>query len=374
MITEVENIILNKEYFELSTQELESVSELVQNAEEYDEMKWFLASTHEVLISERVEATPELKQKVLNHLNQDEGKRKFWLNGVGVFLWPTDKEFFRRPAFQMSLAALLLIGFLMINDRNLEVDGMAVNDTTISDVETNDKEFSAEEKENAGDSFEQNLSLESDETIESRDVAGGGAGLDSEANSDGGELMVNEPLVVDKSVTEETFDITDMDGYYEPAENEPEFEDVDDEEVISKTNANNNEGKYRNEAIINQDSDKDYKKNHNGYTGKDRFKKGDKAKDKKTNTDYYNNGNIRTTNDEVVLNEKISADSLTTTGSNNNETTSNLGGASNPSNTGIYNTATIDGNYGMDSPNDFLPEQMRLNDTKELKKLFRTFK
>jgi protein subunit release factor A len=98
MIKEAENIILNKEYFELSEEELATVSELVQNAEEYEEMKWFLASTQQALVSDKIQATPELKQKVMDHLNQPKDDRKFWLNGVVVFLFPEDKKFLSKTS------------------------------------------------------------------------------------------------------------------------------------------------------------------------------------------------------------------------------------------------------------------------------------
>ncbi|MCB9225510.1 MAG: hypothetical protein R2780_01905 [Crocinitomicaceae bacterium] len=129
MIKEAENIILNKEYFELSAEELATVSELVQNAEEFEEMKWFLASTQQALVSDKIEASPELKQRVMDHLNKPKDERKFWLNSVTVFLFPEDKKFYQKPAFQMSLAAILIIGFLLVYDQPMDENNMALNET-----------------------------------------------------------------------------------------------------------------------------------------------------------------------------------------------------------------------------------------------------
>lgn len=128
MIKEAENIILNKQYYELSVDELATVSELVANAEEFEDMKWFLASTQQALVSEKIEATPDLKKKVMEHLNQPKEKRRFWLNGVIPFLLPEDKRFYQKPAFQMSVAALLIIGFLLINNNSFKDSTVALND------------------------------------------------------------------------------------------------------------------------------------------------------------------------------------------------------------------------------------------------------
>jgi hypothetical protein len=128
MITEAENIILSKEYFELSTDELATVSELVENAEEFDEMKWFLANTQGVIAQEKIEATPELKKKVMAHLNQSEDKRKFWLNGIIPFFLPEDKKFYQKPAFQMGLVALVVVGFLLFIPTDIDSGAVAMNE------------------------------------------------------------------------------------------------------------------------------------------------------------------------------------------------------------------------------------------------------
>ena len=111
-MTDVEDIIKRKEYAELSPGELESVKELVQNEEEYNEMKWFLSNAGEAFTGEKIDASPELKKRVMAHLTDSHKRRGTWMNSVTIFLFPTDKKFFQQPAFQLSVAASLVFGML----------------------------------------------------------------------------------------------------------------------------------------------------------------------------------------------------------------------------------------------------------------------
>lgn len=138
MIQTAENIILSKEFHELTAEELATVSELVQNAEDFDEMKWFLASTQQAVVADQIEASPKLKESVLEYLNQPAKKRKFWLNGVIPFLLPEDKKFFQKPAFQLSMVAILVVGFILFYPPNIEGDRLALNGV--------DKEFDGKMK------------------------------------------------------------------------------------------------------------------------------------------------------------------------------------------------------------------------------------
>ena len=282
MITEVENIILNKEYFELTAEELSTVSDLVQNAEEYDEMKWFLASTQQALVSEKIEATPELKKNVMEYLNQDEKKRRFWLNGVGIFLFPEDKRFYQKPAFQMSLAALLLIGFLLVYDRPVDEGTMALNDTTIEETELKELEETVDTRDEGIEldgtaeqpNSDMNLLVDESSTDKAGDVL-------SNRNfaSGAGTSSTIAPLEELKDLAS---DVSHPDGVYgEPFDEDAEeisMEDpissFDDQDNNSKTNANNNEGK-KDEVVLNGANNKQVDK-----MSRDQLKKGELKDDK----------------------------------------------------------------------------------------------
>ncbi|OIQ36437.1 MAG: hypothetical protein BM555_02710 [Crocinitomix sp. MedPE-SWsnd] len=200
MITEAENIILNKEYFELSADELATVSELVQNAEEYDEMKWFLASTQGMIAQEKIEATPELKNKVMAHLNQSESKRRFWLNGVIPFLLPEDKKFYQKPAFQMGMAALVVVGVFMFMPDKLDDPSLALHDRDSELKEFEDNTISSGEQQNFQDEKDEEAESISDVTTIDLDL------------EDKGISRIENPVVIDE--VEEIVDPM-ADGYYE---------------------------------------------------------------------------------------------------------------------------------------------------------------
>ena len=203
MIKEAENIILNKEYFELSADELATVSELVQNAEEFDEMKWFLASTQGMVAQEKITATPELKQKVMDHLNQSESKRKFWLNGVIPFMLPEHKKFYQKPAFQMGMAALVVAGIFLFMPDNMKQYSVAMNERV--------EEF--KEFEDATDTVEQQFELaEEDVGINGLTPEVEYRNLDFEKSNEA-TLFENSEIIVE---VEEVATVNpDADGYFE---------------------------------------------------------------------------------------------------------------------------------------------------------------
>lgn len=415
MITEVENIILNKEYFELTAEELSTVSDLVQNAEEYDEMKWFLASTQQALVSEKIEATPELKKNVMEYLNQDEKKRRFWLNGVGIFLFPEDKRFYQKPAFQMSLAALLLIGFLLVYDRPVDEGTMALNDTTIEETELKELEETVDTRDEGIEldgtaeqpNSDMNLLVDESSTDKAGDVL-------SNRNfaSGAGTSSTIAPLEELKDLAS---DVSHPDGVYgEPFDEDAEeisMEDpissFDDQDNNSKTNANNNEGK-KDEVVLNGANNKQVDK-----MSRDQLKKGE-LKDDKDRRSKNKSGKYRkdkkdafakTDNepDELVTGADI--DVTKTTNNNNTQSgelnqngynyTNELG------NENAINNQPIGGNTGNvtttntqpgnpqtsyetistkekgkveKEQNEIMPYQQHVNDTQELKSLFKTFK
>lgn len=130
MTKEVEDIIRNKAYYELSSDERESVAEYAQNEEEYNNMQWFLTGTTTAFGAAQVEASPGLKKGVMEHLTEAKKKKGFWLNSVGVFMLPTNKKFYQKPAFQLGLAAALIVGLLFVLNPNVDENGLAVLDTS----------------------------------------------------------------------------------------------------------------------------------------------------------------------------------------------------------------------------------------------------
>lgn len=130
MIKDIEEIIRSKSYFELSKEELEAVSEFAQNEEEYVNMQWFLNGTISAVAADHITPSADLKKKVMAHLTDGADKKGFWLNSVGAFMFPDGKQFYKKPGFQLGLAAAVVIGFLFFVNRDFETANLAVNKTT----------------------------------------------------------------------------------------------------------------------------------------------------------------------------------------------------------------------------------------------------
>jgi hypothetical protein len=138
MIKEAEEIILAKNYNDLSKDELDIVSDLVQNETEFEEMKWLLGEVNHAYKAEKIEPSKALKQNVLKHLTASNKKKGFWLNRVGVFLLPTDKNLFQKPGIQIGMAAVVVLGLLFFVNKDFNTKKLAINEENkISNTQPN---------------------------------------------------------------------------------------------------------------------------------------------------------------------------------------------------------------------------------------------
>jgi hypothetical protein len=138
MIKEAEEIILAKNYNDLSKDELDIVSDLVQNETEFEEMKWLLGEVNRAYKAEKIEPSKALKQNVLKHLTASNKKKGFWLNRVGVFLLPTDKNLFQKPGIQIGMAAVVVLGLLFFVNKDFNTKKLAINEENkISNTQPN---------------------------------------------------------------------------------------------------------------------------------------------------------------------------------------------------------------------------------------------
>ena len=105
---DAEEIIISKRFFELTPGELEAVKEFAANEEDYEAMRWFLQQTKSSFAEEKIEASPKLRAGVMAHLNQQPSGKTIWLNGVGAFLFPSQKKFYQYPAFQIAAVVRII--------------------------------------------------------------------------------------------------------------------------------------------------------------------------------------------------------------------------------------------------------------------------
>ena len=128
MTKEVEDIIKNKAFSELTADEKERVGELAQNEEEYSTMQWFLVAAAGSFESSKITASPKMKPRVMEHLSAVGDKKGFWLNSVGVFMLPKGEPVYKKPLVQLGLAAALVVGFLVYFNQTLPEANLALNE------------------------------------------------------------------------------------------------------------------------------------------------------------------------------------------------------------------------------------------------------
>ncbi len=144
MTKEVEDIIKNRAFNELTVDERQRVGELAQNEEEYAEMQWFLLTATRTFESSKVTASPKMKSRVMEHLSSVSDKKGFWLNSVGVFMLPKGEPLYKKPLVQLGLAAALVVGFLAYYNQTLPENNLALNETVQEETFPNVPEETAE--------------------------------------------------------------------------------------------------------------------------------------------------------------------------------------------------------------------------------------
>lgn len=115
----IKNIIENKKYFELTSSEQQSIKEWASNEEEFDALKTVLQASNEAVKNFEVIPSHTVKQRLDNrfaakHAYRNEEKWGRFL----IFLFPKNTFFYKKPAFQLVMVALivaLIIPFLWQN-------------------------------------------------------------------------------------------------------------------------------------------------------------------------------------------------------------------------------------------------------------------
>lgn len=129
---ELEDIILEKEYFELTSAEKEAIQEMADNEEDYAAIKWFLKQQQGAKQATII-PSKKLKDNVFAQLDNPANKR-IWLSGSGAGLATPKKKIYQMPAFQIGIAACLVVGFLwIVNPFSKEDNTLAQNTEQIEE-------------------------------------------------------------------------------------------------------------------------------------------------------------------------------------------------------------------------------------------------
>lgn len=112
----IKNIIIEKNYFELSSNEKRSIDQWVTNEEEFDALKSLMLATKVAESKNEKQLYSSVKLRLDERFAAKHAHKKetFW-NRFLIFFFPKDKQFFNKPAFQLAMVALvvaLIIPFL----------------------------------------------------------------------------------------------------------------------------------------------------------------------------------------------------------------------------------------------------------------------
>jgi hypothetical protein len=153
---DVEFYLLNREYNELSSDELAIVNEHVESEQEFNEMKAVVMGAGNFFKEEReLEPNPAIKAALLKEFEKQQPARAYWLNGIFVSLFPKEKKLFQKPGMQLiGLAASVLLivtiafnGNADINNSTLaQNEGVKTEEEAVEEVSKLEREEVAEEK------------------------------------------------------------------------------------------------------------------------------------------------------------------------------------------------------------------------------------
>ncbi|MFN3918251.1 MAG: hypothetical protein ACK4K0_10985 [Flavobacteriales bacterium] len=139
-IQEIDRLILEKEFFELSSQERELVLSQVKNEQEYNQLKYSLRI---ILQEDRelIEPKKSTKTHLIKYLKSkhEATNRAIWLNSFWAWLMPTEKPFYYKPGLQLvAIASIALLVIVVIPSADYSTE-IAMNTTDhTEEVKTTD--------------------------------------------------------------------------------------------------------------------------------------------------------------------------------------------------------------------------------------------
>ena len=155
---DVEFYLLNRDYNELTIDELAIVKEHVESEQEFNEMKAVVMGVGNIFKEEKeLEPNPAIKVALLKEFDKQQPAGAYWLNGIFVSLFPKEKKLFQKPGMQLiGLAASVLLIVTIAFNGNTEM-----NNSTLAQNE----DFKTEEE-----AVEEHSKIEKDQANEEKNL------------------------------------------------------------------------------------------------------------------------------------------------------------------------------------------------------------
>ena len=137
MTKEIENIILNKKFFELTAEEKYLIQEFAETEVDFEQLKFVFTQIKEIKRAEK----PSVDEAVKANLDVlfDKAysqKRLVWYNKLWLFLWPEETRFYARPLLQFATVLALIISVVTFVPFS-EKQQLALNDARTDAQEEN---------------------------------------------------------------------------------------------------------------------------------------------------------------------------------------------------------------------------------------------
>ena len=171
---DIEYYLINREYHELSADELGFISSEVKSEKEFNQLKKLMTSLIEDKKTEEIiEPDPSIKIALMKEFNNKSKINKIWYNTLLIQLFPKEKRFYQMPGIQIAGVAaslLLVLNVFLTNDPTYKENQVAKNIELINEEENPSTELQKEFTRNS-DSVIDSENLINEENVVESNVA-----------------------------------------------------------------------------------------------------------------------------------------------------------------------------------------------------------
>jgi len=165
---DIEQIIKNKSFTDLSANELNAIKDMANSEEEFNQIKSVLNQSALYFESNKIKASESMHAEFLTNLNPISPAKTSWLTSFFSFLFPADKSWFQYPALQFSTLILILFGVFTLFESPFKQNDLAVN--TVKNKEIIVEEKATEKSDKQEELTELNQEITVDNTIPKPDL------------------------------------------------------------------------------------------------------------------------------------------------------------------------------------------------------------
>ena len=250
---DIEYYLINREYHELSADELGFISSEVKSEKEFNQLKKLMTSLIEDKKTEEIiEPDPSIKIALMKEFNNKSKINKIWYNTLLIQLFPKEKRFYQMPGIQIAGVAaslLLVLNVFLTNDPSYKENQVAKNIELINEEENPSTELQKEFTGNS-DSVIDSENLISEENVVESNV--GNTIVPTERSDERETPDINfdledevaEDLLIEEDWAGDAFELTmsdvdlgsNVDDLAEVVIIEEELEMINESESIEETN------------------------------------------------------------------------------------------------------------------------------------------